>query len=60
MGNVYYVLNNILYATVLARRAFLLTMDKALKEFLQKHDLSTNIVLSHKELFKKVNDRTLP
>jgi len=34
-------------------------MDKALKEFLQKHGLPTDIVLSHKELFKKINDMAL-
>jgi len=48
------LIDNILYATSLNNNLILLTMDRELKEFLEKKNYKTENIKEHKELFKEI------
>ncbi|MCX8182431.1 MAG: hypothetical protein N3D12_04875 [Candidatus Methanomethyliaceae archaeon] len=47
-------IDNLLYATSLDKRFFLLTMDVDLERFLERNNFKTDNLIDHKELLKKI------
>ena len=49
------IIDNILYATSLVNKMIFLSMDKNLKDFLEKHGYDTSLLKDHKEFFNELN-----